>query len=122
MMRNRRGRTTYRGLTLYEGLTLLWIAGSAVACGAPAQRTPDTQSQAEENVQADMSAVQKRLTEIVMARPGVVGIGQSLCGGNPCFRVYVSKLTPELQRRIPKRFEGIAVEVVESGDFRAQDR
>lgn len=72
-------------------------------------------------MQADINAAQQRLTEIVMALPGVVGIGQSLCGDEPCFRVYASKLTPELERRIPKSFEGIAVEIVESGVFRARD-
>lgn len=73
-------------------------------------------------MQADINAAQRRLTEIVMALPGVVGIGQSLCGDKPCFRVYVSNLTPEVERQIPKRFEGVAVEVVESGTFRAQKR
>jgi hypothetical protein len=108
-------------LIAYGGLTLSWVTASAAACGAPPQDVPNTQSQPEENVQADINAAQQRLTEIVMALPGVVGIGQSLCGGKPCFRVYVSKLKPELERRIPKRFEGVAVEVVESGEFRARE-
>jgi hypothetical protein len=58
---------------------------------------------------------QKRLTAI----PGVVGMGQGLKEGKPCFRVYVTKLTPELSAKIPATIEGYPVVVKETGPIKA---
>ena len=55
----------------------------------------------------------------LMEVPGVVGVGESLCDGEPCIRVMVVARTPELEQRIPGRLEGYRVSIRVSGEFRA---
>ena len=55
-----------------------------------------------------------------MALLGVVGTGQGMEGTEPCIRVYVSSMSPELLTRIPSSLEGYAVTVVETGEFQAR--
>ena len=58
-------------------------------------------------------------TEALMSIPGVVGTAQSECEGAPCIKVYVTKKTAELLKRIPPTIEGYSVSVQESGSIRA---
>ena len=75
----------------------------------------------------DQGPVTKRLiaqvladhTDNLMALPGVVGTAQGLSGGAPCIRVFVVRKTADLLQRIPTALEGYAVEVEETGEFRA---
>lgn len=67
----------------------------------------------------DINAAQTRLTDQIMNLPGVAAVGQGVCDGVPCFRVYVVELTPELKTKIPSRFDGFPVVVHESGEIRA---
>lgn len=62
--------------------------------------------------------VLKDHTNSLMAIPGVVGVGQSLCDGKDCIHVMVAKRTPELEKKVPKTIEGYAVELVETGVIR----
>ena len=63
--------------------------------------------------------VLKKHTDSLMALPGVVGTGQSLCQGKPCIKVLVVKKTPDLLVQIPSDLEGYTVEVQEPGVIRA---
>jgi len=67
----------------------------------------------------DISEVLKEHTGRLLAIPGVVGTAQGVCRGRPCLRVYVIKKTPALLERIPQTIEGIPVDIVETGAFRA---
>ena len=67
----------------------------------------------------DMNAAQTRLTDQIMNLPGVAAVGQGVCDGVPCFRVYVAELTTELKTKIPSRFDGFPVIVHASGEIRA---
>lgn len=67
----------------------------------------------------DISAALERLSQRIMTLPGVAAIGESLCDGEPCFRVYVVDLTPDVEARIPSSFEGYPVVVEKSGEIRA---
>jgi hypothetical protein len=49
----------------------------------------------------------------------VVGTAQSLCEGQPCIKVYVSKKTEKLERKIPKTLEGYPVVIQKTGKFKA---
>ena len=60
---------------------------------------------------------QKRLAEELMSRTGISGVGIGADRGKPCLRVYASRTEA---KRVPKRFEGHRVVVVESDGFRAQ--
>lgn len=66
--------------------------------------------------------VLKKYTPELMSKPGVVGMGQSLCDGQPCIKVFVAKETPELKREIPETLEGYPVVIKESGKFQALPR
>lgn len=66
-------------------------------------------------------AVLDRHRDSLRILPGVVGTGLGLCEGEPCIKVLVDTLTPELQRRIPERLEGVRVEIVATGPIRALD-
>lgn len=62
--------------------------------------------------------VLKDHTPELMAIPNVVGTAQSLCNGKPCIKVYVIKITPELEQKIPSELEGYPVEIQETGEIR----
>ena len=66
--------------------------------------------------------VLKQHTDGLMAIPGVVGVGQGLCDGKDCLKVFVVKITPELEQRIPKEIEGYSVEIVESGEIKPLEK
>ena len=55
----------------------------------------------------------------LLAIPGVVGVAQGLCDGQPCIKVYLIKMTPELTEKIPKLIEGFPVDFEETGEIRA---
>ena len=67
-----------------------------------------------------MNEVQEEHQKRLLAIPGVVGIGQGISQGKPCFRIYVDKLTPELSAKIPKEIEGYPVVVLETGEIKPQ--
>ncbi len=58
-------------------------------------------------------------TRNLMSIPGVVGTAQALCDEQPCIQVYVSELTKDLKKQIPKSLEGYKVEIQETGSFNA---
>jgi len=55
----------------------------------------------------------------ILAIPNVVGIGEGLCDGKPCIKVFVVEITPELEQKIPKELESYPVEIIETGEIRA---
>ncbi len=55
----------------------------------------------------------------MMSIPGVVGTGEGRENGKPCIRIFVSKLTPDLRRKIPERIDGYPVSIRETGMFRS---
>ena len=59
--------------------------------------------------------------ELVMALPGVVGVGIGEHGGEPCIRVMVETATPAVRAAIPDQLGGYPVIVDETGPFRALD-
>ena len=61
--------------------------------------------------------VLKEHTEELMSIPGVVGTAEGLCDGNHCIKVFVIKITPELEQKILNILEGYTVEVEETGEI-----
>lgn len=61
-------------------------------------------------------------TDSLMSVPGVVGIAQGECAGQPCIKVFVAKKTSELLREIPATIDGYLVDVQETGEIRALER
>ncbi len=69
--------------------------------------------------QRDIRQVQEAHTKELMSLPGVVGVYiGALPDSTPCIGVLVVKITPELERSIPKVIEGYPVRVEESGEIR----
>ena len=62
--------------------------------------------------------VLKEHSSKLMSIPGVVGTAQSLCEGQPCIKVFVSKKTVQLEQKIPKTLEGYPVVIQETGKFK----
>lgn len=68
-----------------------------------------------------VSEVLKSHTAELMAIPGVVGTGEGASGGpggGPAILVLVSRRTPEVDSRVPKRLEGYPVEIRVVGNVR----
>lgn len=66
-----------------------------------------------------LSAVLAEHAPRIAAIPGVAGIGESLGrDGRPCVRIFVERLTPALERALPRTLEGWPVEIEESGPIR----
>ena len=51
--------------------------------------------------------------------PGVVGTGLGICEGDPCIKIFVTKLTKELKQQIPGSIENYPVIIEETGMFKA---
>jgi hypothetical protein len=57
--------------------------------------------------------------DALMAINGVVGIGQGLCNGDPCIKVFVAEKTQELEKKIPEELDGCRVKIEETGPVQA---
>ena len=68
-----------------------------------------------------IEAVLEQAVERFMGLQGVVGVAQGECDGSPCVKILVAVRTAELVREIPSLLEGYAVEIEETGEFRALD-
>lgn len=71
--------------------------------------------------EASIQEVQEAHTPEWMAVPGVVGTGIGLCDAEPCIRVFVTRLTEEIEREIPAEVEGYRVRIEVTGEVRARD-
>lgn len=70
-----------------------------------------------EDVTADIAKVLERRAAELMKIDGVEGVGQALCDGAPCIRVYI--VNAAAQSRVPSSLEGIRVTTVVTGTFQA---
>jgi len=68
-----------------------------------------------------LQEIQARHENLVLAVPGVVGIGIGLTeeGKGLAFIVYVEKLTAALKVQLPEHIEGVPVRLFESGIIKA---
>ncbi len=66
--------------------------------------------------------VLKSHTKKLMAIKGVQGTGQGLCDGEPCIKVFVSRMTDDLKEKIPDELEEYPVRIEVTGGFHAQPK
>lgn len=53
----------------------------------------------------------------LMAIQNVVGVGEGVSGNTPCITVFVSHLTPSVEKQIPHTIAGYEVTITETGDM-----
>ena len=58
-------------------------------------------------------------SDALIALPGVEGLGQGLCDGEPCIRGFVANAAPEGVRQVREVLQGVPVDIEETGEFRA---
>ena len=58
-------------------------------------------------------------TDRLMDLPGVTGVGQGACEGQPCIKVFVVEMTPALEEELPETLEGYRVQAERTGPVRA---
>ena len=62
--------------------------------------------------------VQEKYESQLMSLPGVVGVGIGACDDvQPCLKVYVVEMTPELEGQIPEQLEAFTVDIEVTGPF-----
>ena len=109
-----------RTTSLMVKITLIGIGMilifSSVSCAKESSKDSGEGTQVQNK---PIEQVLKEHTEELMALPGVIGTGQGLCSGQPCIKVFVSKKTAKLEKKIPKNLEGYPVVIQETGKFKA---
>jgi len=101
--------------------TYVFIAAALVLGLATACAGPDNGETGPSESMATIEEVLREHTDSIMSLPGVVGVGQGECSGDPCIRVFVLEKTSELMRQVPSEIGGFEVEVHETGDIEALD-
>ena len=76
----------------------------------------DRNSSGDDAVKEDIEAVLERRTPELMRRAGVQGVGQALCDGRPCIRVYL--LDESVAASLPDSLDGYPVSTVVTGPVR----
>ncbi len=97
-------------------LSLIFITLLFISCSKEANNTHQGDKVMSEK---SIEFVLKKHTDKLMAIPGVVGTAQGLYKDKPCIKVYVTKKTAEIKRKIPKTIEGFFVDVEVTGEFHA---
>ncbi len=94
-------------------LTIVGACTGTAALSATQEVAPSTEV-------AAIKAIKERHEDAIMEIEGVVGmgIGQS-ADGTHHLEIYVKKLTPGLEKQLPKSLEGVKVIIIETGEVRA---
>jgi hypothetical protein len=91
----------------------------ALAAVAGCQSHPPAESPAQMSNRTLSETLAAHSSEL-MAIPGVVGVAEGEQPDHtPCLLVMVEKLTPEIERRVPKRLDGHPVRIEVTGAFHA---
>ena len=107
-------RFTTKKLAASAGLLCLFAA--LLACGTEAEIVPPEETPMPEKT---IQQVLIDHTDRLMALPGIVGVAQGECSGQPCIRIFVAEKTEELLKLVPSVIEGYQVAVDETGEIKA---
>ena len=67
----------------------------------------------------ELNTVLGKYQSKLMVVKGVVGVGEGICEGKSCIKVFVVRKTTEILTLIPPIIEGYTVSIVETGKFKA---
>ncbi|NIR48464.1 hypothetical protein GWO43_08595 [candidate division KSB1 bacterium] len=104
-------------------LIIAWIlvfmfAFTTVNCS---KKVEDQQGEATMSSKS-IQDVLKEHGRTLMDIPGVEGVGQGLTDDDQdCVRVFVSSMTPEVKKQVPKTLDGYPVIIEVTGEFKALD-
>lgn len=84
-----------------------------VSCGRA--KTREGENAAVAQAPRTIEAVLAAHTDSLMAVAGVLGTAIGRCDGAPCIRVLVSRVTEDVQRRVPSQLEGFPVRIDVTG-------
>jgi hypothetical protein len=102
--------------TAVLGMFMAALGGGWAGCaGDKANKQTGYENMAEEPIEK----VLKKHAGSLMKLEGVVGIGEGLCEGKPCIKVFLTRKTPELEKKIPASLDGYPVILEETGAFKA---
>lgn len=102
----------------YLTVLVLLLAGvNTVLLSERVNATGDGEKEASEMTIAE---VLKERAGALMSVRGVVGVGQGLCNGRACVKVYVEKKTPEVEEEIGRILEPHPFGIQESGRFQSR--
>lgn len=93
--------------TILVAIILITGCGRAKTQNAGGQTVTD----APKTIEAVLAAHNDSL----MAVPGVLATAIGRCNGAPCIKILVSRVTDDVQRRVPRQLEGFPVQVDVSG-------
>jgi hypothetical protein len=95
---------------------VLFLCGTAAA-GCMAAKTDGLEGK-EGMTGRNVLAVLDKHKDELMAVPGVAGVAEGRCNGEPCIKVYVKEKTPEITAKVPSELGGFPVSVEVTGEFR----
>ena len=78
-------------------------------------------SKKENTPRMTIEQVQEKYSDQWMALEGVVGTGIGEFKGKPCIKIFVTKKSKELMKKIPATVEGFPVILEVTGEFKAVD-
>ena len=100
---------------LVATVAVVWLGGASVA--GSHLSSPDGR---ETRLAAarPLEEVLRAHTDRLMTMPGVVGVGEGRCDGQPCIKVFVARKTRDLLKALPATLDGYPVAVEETGELR----
>ena len=108
----------------FRRLPSLFVCGFAIATAGmgcrPSTPPPPVAGDSMEATmpEASIRAVLELETPALLRIPGVTGTAEGARDGHPIFLVLVTRRTPALEARIPRRLGGFEVEIQEVGEVR----
>ena len=85
--------------------------------------TNEAISDCKDNTEMSAKPIEEAMeehTNELMSLSDVIGIGQGLCGGKPCIKVFVIKKNYELEERIYKILHDYPYKIEETGRIKAR--
>lgn len=109
-------KTTIQSLVIPCCILGIVLGGSLPGCSNKTPTDPREPTMPTQSIEEVLRAH----TDSLMAVAGVVGVGQALCDGAPCIRIYAAKMTSAIEENVPDTLDGYPVDVEVTGPVNAR--